>query len=138
MYGFRIFCLIFWIAKGQKWTWQFVDVMNSAVQRYVHRPVISQAKARNISRMQSRRKRGYRGVKSQRIWVIIQKALYYYCPPIICWNGGLQGHFLGIKMQHWNKWLSSLYMILLVFGTLSTPSKKDAWKKLQLPKVGKR
>ena len=26
----------------------------------------------------------------------------------VCWNGFLWGHFLGIKMQHWNKCLSSL------------------------------
>ena len=26
----------------------------------------------------------------------------------VCWNGVLRGHFLGIRMQHWKKCLSSL------------------------------
>ena len=26
----------------------------------------------------------------------------------VCWNGVLRGHFLGIKMRHWTKCLSSL------------------------------
>ena len=29
-------------------------------------------------------------------------------PPTVCWNGVLRGHFQGIKMQHWHKWLSLL------------------------------
>ena len=28
-------------------------------------------------------------------------------PPTVCWDGVLRGHFLRIKMQHWNKCLSS-------------------------------
>ena len=31
------------------------------------------------------------------------------------WNGVLRKHFLGIKMQHWNKCLSSFLQVLLVF-----------------------
>ena len=56
--------------------------------------------------------------QKERTW---RKFYYYYYkavgagqrgwvppPPTVCWNGVLCGHFLGIKMQHWNKCLSSL------------------------------
>ena len=56
-------------------------------------------------------------------------------PPTVCWNRVLHGHFLGIKMQHWNKCLSSVFVSF--WSTLLTPSQRDAWKKLKLPKVGK-
>ena len=67
---------------------------------------------------------------------------YKNCPRrvggTVCWNGVLRGHLLGIKMQHWNKYLSSLlYDFVSFWSTLSTPSQRDAWKKLKLPKVGK-
>ena len=56
----------------------------------------------------------------------------------LCWNGVLGGHFLGIKMQYWNKCLSSLLQDFVSFwSTLSTLSQRDAWKKLKLPKIGK-
>ena len=56
----------------------------------VHRPVISQAKARNISRMQGRWKQGCRngggGIAKDlgcnlKHNLLLQKALYYYCFP---------------------------------------------------------
>ena len=40
-----------------------------------------------------------------------QNILFVVFPPThptVCWNGVLRGHFLGIKMQHWNKCLISL------------------------------
>ena len=56
----------------------------------------------------------------------------------VCWNGVLRRHFLGIEMQHWNKCLKSLFKDFVSFwSTLSTPSQRDAWKKLKIPKVGK-
>ena len=49
-----------------------------------------------------------------------------------CWNDVLRGHFMGIKMQHWNKCLTSLLQDFVSFwSTLSTPSQIDAWKKLK-------
>ena len=52
----------------------------------------------------------------------------------VCWNGVLHWHFLGIKMQHWNK-CSLLFYKFLKY--LINPSQMDAWKKLKLPKVVK-
>ena len=48
----------------------------------------------------------------------------------VCWSGVLRGHFLGIKMQHWNKWLSSLLSDFDSFwSTLLALTQSDAWKK---------
>ena len=47
----------------------------------------------------------------------------YWKPPV-CWNGVLRGHFLGIKMEQFLKYLID-------------QSQRDAWKKLKQPKVGK-
>ena len=45
---------------------------------------------------------------------------------------------LGMKMLQWNKRLSSLLQDFVSFwSTLSTPSERDAWKELKLPKFGK-
>ena len=50
-------------------------------------------------------------------------------PPTLCWNGVLRGLFLGIKMRHWNKGLTSLLNNSFSFwSTLSTPSQRAAWK----------
>ena len=71
------------------------------------------------------------------------------CPPLVWigpnyltksvwWNGVLCRHFLGIKTQHWNACLSSLFKDFISFwGTLSTPTQREAWKMLKLPKIDK-
>ena len=41
----------------------------------------------------------------------------------VCWNGVLHGHFLGIKMQHWNECLST-YKISQVFEVPYRPQVK--------------
>ena len=56
----------------------------------------------------------------------------------VSWNGVLCGHRLGIKIQYWNKCLSSL-LILFVFEVPYRPRVKGMPGKSQkLPKVGKR
>ena len=51
-------------------------------------------------------------------------------PPTVCWNGVLRGHFLGIKMHHWNNSQSSLLEDFVSFwSTLWTLCQRDAWKK---------
>ena len=43
-------------------------------------------------------------------------------PPItVCWNRVQCGHFLGIKMQHWNKFWAQFCKILLVFEVSYQP-----------------
>ena len=48
----------------------------------------------------------------------------------VCWNRVLRGHFLGIKMQHWNKCLTSPFIrFLLVFEVPYRPRvRHPAWK----------
>ena len=38
---------------------------------------------------------------------MITARIVMHMPPTVCWNRVLRGHFLGIKMHHWNKCLSS-------------------------------
>ena len=58
---------------------------------------------------------------------------------VLCVETGFYAdHFLGIKMHHWIKCLSSLLSDFVSFwSNLSTPNQGDAWKKLKLPKAGK-
>ena len=101
----------------------------------------------DLARCCQKTKRGYfRRFECTQIWghcIASQKVPFMYyvstCRGTVCWNGVLCGHFLGIKIQHWNKCLSStLYHFLSFRSVFSTLSQRDAWKKLKPPKVGKR
>ena len=51
---------------------------------------------------------------------ILRKHIFrpFWTPPTVCWNGVLRGRFLGIKMQHWNKCLSSLLQDFVSFWSI--------------------
>ena len=68
----------------------------------------------------------------------IPNTLLLIPPPTVCWRGVLCRNFLGIKMQHWNACLSSLFKDFVSFwSTILTLRQRDAWKKLILQKLVK-
>ena len=52
-------------------------------------------------------------------------------------NRVLRGHFLGIKMLQWNNSLTFMSNFGSFWSPCSTPSERDVWKYLKLPKFDK-